>query len=733
MLDLPSTLDHLDHLADQVRRVEGVFRSVSEAETFHSRLRSVRDLLEKKQTAEPTYADLAAAACPGLADESLRVSFARFQNLLTKVATASSHSFTLVKPAGRGRSPDEVLCHFQGTPLSRHGELKDLITSATPLRADAPLVRARVATFRSSDLEAALTVPLNPSADGREHLRFFVSYAHADAKQANKLLKPLITDLEISKTFQFDFWHDHHILPGERWHDEIQDALIDCDFGLAFVSRDYLSSRYINEHELPALVAGDKPLIPICLGLLDFDRQNLRGLQVQQIYRYESAPGESRCFGECRAPMTEKFIHDLAKKIEDSVNKAVTARKRALAMDAATDPAKLSALEAQFPQFHQAVLAILQPPSAAVTAPDDEPILDTQRSSHTSFPRADLLRRFASDMLPAEQATAVQAAIASMNLSQAQQVIARDSSDTDANQAILERERRDALTYLTQWFQNPDEAPFAAVLGEIGSGKTTMLQMLARALSTGATPDAPPVFFVDLKTYTGDQDTTLEHLLANELRLHDRSGRLTPADIISSVQTGGGLIIFDGLDEKIIPLTDGPRQRFITELFRVLPPDVMDRPASAGRGRIIISCRSHYFPSVLSLASGFTGRDRQQISTRDYSACIMLPWRTDQVSDYLRQTLGEEKVQSALDTIAAVHNLTELSRRPYLLTNRPPNPPPELSALRNINNIPLPGLRENAPARRGKHVFTQSISSSYGALAAISRITPVVPERVADG
>jgi WD40 repeat protein/uncharacterized protein YjbI with pentapeptide repeats len=662
---------------------------------FTVRLQRLRKLLDEAETAEPTLAAIAEHVFPGVAATSLRTTLLEFRKALAQATAAAGLRLELIRPDARGANLSEIRCHFDGTPVSRQPEMRAMMRSATRLnqqenvseeerkqlhamaaseaafRPATPLVRPRIAAFKSSELERLTDVPLRMDGAGRERLRFFVSYAHTDAAQAKRLLDPLITDLGLSKQFAYDFWRDHHILPGEDWHDEIQDALCDCDFGLALVSRDFLASQYITEHELPILVSGEKPLIPVAIGLLDYDRQNLRGLEEKQIYRFQLRPNEFRCFAQCTGQVAERFVADLARAIEDRAAKAVQARKEALAMRALAEPEVLARLVAENPAFHRAIIEIQRAaelregelPDAAV---DSEPVAGTSPSTAAKPWIAELLREFSLKQLPQEKEAVVEALAAPLNLAEAERILTGPGQDD--SYAALERHRTDAVRYLSEWFRDPKQPPFAAVLGEIGSGKTTMLQMLVRALSKDAPQDAPPIFFVDLRDYTGDANPTLEHLLDDQLRRHDRSGKLTVRDITDAVQTGGALIVFDGLDEKIIPLADGPRQRFIGELFRVLPPDVMDRPAESGRGRVIISCRSHYFPSVLALASGFTDQQRAQINPRDYTACFMLPWNEDQVADYLAQTLGKDHVQDALEIIGSVHNLTDLSRRPYLLS-----------------------------------------------------------------
>ena len=352
---------------------------------FTVRLQRLRNLVAESGTAEPTLAAIAGHVFPGVSENSLRTTLLEFRKALAQATEAAGLRLELIRPDARGANLSEIRCHFDGTPLPRQpemrrmtlnatrlgqladvseeerGQLRDLAASAAAVRPAAALVRPRIAAFRSSELERLADVPLRADGDGRERLRFFVSYAHADAGQATRLLDPLVTDLGLSKQFAYDFWRDHLILPGEGWREEIQDALRDCDFGLALVSRDFLASPYITEHELPVLVSGEKPLIPVAIGLLDYDRQNLRGLEEKQIYRFQLRPNEFRCFAQCTGQVAERFVADLARAIEDRAAKAVKARKEALAMRALAEPEVLARLAAENPAFHRAIVEI-QPP-----------------------------------------------------------------------------------------------------------------------------------------------------------------------------------------------------------------------------------------------------------------------------------------------------------------------------------------------------------------------------------
>lgn len=189
--------------------------------------------------------------------------------------------------------------------------------------------------------------------------------------------------------------------------------------------------------------------------------------------------------------------------------------------------------------------------------------------------------------------------------------------------------------------------------------------MLARDLIRD--PGMPPVIFIDLREYVAEGPPRLEGILEEHLRRHDTDGKVTVDELIASVRSERALIIFDGLDEKIIGLGEAERQNFIRELWRILPADLMDRSAESGRGRLIISCRSHYFPTVQAQSSGYLANDRGDVRARDYLACIMLPWQDEQISEFLKDLLGEEQTDRALQIIESVHNLKDLATRPYLL------------------------------------------------------------------
>jgi TIR domain len=148
-------------------------------------------------------------------------------------------------------------------------------------------------------------------------VRYFISYTRADGKLPDKLLAELKKELGASSKYLFVPWRDTDILPGERWHAEIQRAVHDCDFGLLLVSPAFLGNGYVTGHELPVFVGGTKPCIPVMLCPVDLQNQNLRGLERLQLFGY-APPRDprARSFQECTSPKHQTaFAHELFKDI----------------------------------------------------------------------------------------------------------------------------------------------------------------------------------------------------------------------------------------------------------------------------------------------------------------------------------------------------------------------------------------------------------------------------------
>src|SRR5208283_5617919 len=140
---------------------------------------------------------------------------------------------------------------------------------------------------------------------------------------------------------------------------------------------------------------------------------------------------------------------------------------------------------------------------------------------------------------------------------------------------------------------------------------------------------------------------------------------LTAQEVIGLVEKEGALVIWDGLDEVLVHLETNAGQQFTRQLFRILPA----RRAGATGGRMLISCRTHYFRTLRDQQTHFRAEDRDSIHKEDYRApFVLLPFTPDQIRQYLKHTLPKEDPERVMEVLKSVHNLQEMAERPYTLS-----------------------------------------------------------------
>lgn len=477
-------------------------------------------------------------------------------------------------------------------------------------------------------------------AAGKRVVRFFVSYAHDNDTLVRALMKELETQFRPSKRYELTLWTDREIQVGEKWNDRILTAIEDCDFGLFMVSPAFLGSKYIGDNEIPPFVGeGDrKPVIPVGVVPVSFDRHDLKGLREQQIFF-----ARQRCFDLMRSS-TEKrdFAHQLYLAIEKRLDAYFAKGSGGAA--ARGEGGETLGLQAGVP-------AVLRAGAACPGEEEVERFMQVPEETR-HFQRT---KGFAHHLAQRE---ALDPAKASLG------------------------EARDALDELEAWALRADGAPFFALLGEVGIGKTTTLKQFTRLLIEKRQKEPgkkyPLPLYIDLRDYVGDTPgavPTIDELLTSVIqrawRVTDRT--ITAADLLRLVREENALIIFDGLDEKIVHLTPDRARDFIRTLWSVLPHAMLPRSGDVSSppssGKLLLSCRSHYFRDVWSQNAMLTGEDREGIDRSHYPAFCLLPFDEQLIRNYLTSFLGDEKRGSeAFDLIASIHNLRDLAERPYLLT-----------------------------------------------------------------
>lgn len=537
-------------------------------------------------------------------------------------------------------------------------DLAGLVTEYTMagtsrLDASGPIVESRALVVDGAQLVA-----------GKQLIRCYLSIAPEDRELADDLRCRVELQLKSSRLFGYELWDgDTDILPGQDVRTAVEQALERSLCALLFISAGYLGGiAGGNMGEL--LEPGGKPVIPIRLKQFS-DRADLRGLEARQFFAPPQSP-PTRSYAECRG----------------------NAEKDAFAL------ALFEAIERRMEEFATSLGA---PAGVGVARVRPERL-------RRGFDRDDeALNDRAAALLHSEEIF-IPGRLVPTSL---------DANElADVAEQMNTRQSEDALDFLRRWALDPNSPPFCAVLGEYGIGKTTTLNRLAQTLidlrrgKTAGGEDAaellpdfvPPPILIDLRRPTPSirQGTVpkLEAFLQEILNATWESGErttLTAKQVIRLAREEGALVIFDGLDEKLVHLDAAQSLQFVRELWSLLPPRTGARPevhllgpggkrrrlvkpaapAMAGRpGRMIISCRSHYFKTLRDQSSFFVGQRREGVTADHYRACILLPFKEEQIRRYFAHVPGmtPERVDSTMALLASVHNLTELSQRPYLLS-----------------------------------------------------------------
>ena len=182
--------------------------------------------------------------------------FRQFRDRLRKAAGAD---LALDVDSGTRTDPAHRWCWFTGKDAAASAATQavaaevrawEVSDAARIANAAVPLVEAETRSVVRKPQDA---VAVRVEAIGKPVVRCFVSYAHADAKFKDDLLKRLREQLGYDRHLRFEFWDDGGISAGSRWSASIQSNIESCDFGLLLISPAFLGSAFITQQELPVL------------------------------------------------------------------------------------------------------------------------------------------------------------------------------------------------------------------------------------------------------------------------------------------------------------------------------------------------------------------------------------------------------------------------------------------------------------------------------------------------
>lgn len=219
------------------------------------------------------------------------------------------------KSAPQGERVSALIKWAKGSLGCGLPELKKVVDSTvarykwTPPLAEDGAAEAEASAAASSQPSSA---PASAKDASVVRDQVFVSYSHQDKEWLEKLqvhLKPLMRKGAIN------LWDDTQILPGDKWRDEINNALARAKVALLLVSPNFLSSDFIDQKELPQLLAaaeneGLKVIwIPISFSLYE----------ETEIEQYQAAHSPGEPLDSLSVPDQNKALVKIAKTIRDTL------------------------------------------------------------------------------------------------------------------------------------------------------------------------------------------------------------------------------------------------------------------------------------------------------------------------------------------------------------------------------------------------------------------------------
>ncbi len=233
----------------------------------------------------------------------------------------------------------------------------------------------------------------------------------------------------------------------------------------------------------------------------------------------------------------------------------------------------------------------------------------------------------------------------------------------------------DTVEDLISWANDPERAHYFALLGEVGSGKTTAALMFARALNEKN--GTVQVYYFDMRyaNYAGLLEKSanrpqLEQVMAAIL-LRKGDSKATAADYLRAVREERAVLIFDGLDEVFVSMNLSEQDALMSGLLSALPLSAVDH---SGAGKLLLACRTAYFRSHIAERGAFTlqGREGLDEATKGtkragIEKARMLPFTPEQIQDYFRKNVPNVPVEEIWTRLLGLHDLLDLATRPYLL------------------------------------------------------------------
>lgn len=245
----------------------------------------------------------------------------------------------------------------------------------------------------------------------------------------------------------------------------------------------------------------------------------------------------------------------------------------------------------------------------------------------------------------------------------------RLKGSTNSNKKELEKEislleeKINFIQYEIKSLSNEKNvSKYFALLGDSGMGKTWSCMKISLELYKENNLLKP--IYLDLRHFASseliDKDFNWIEIVKVVCKssFHSLKKEINTEIILEIIKRGEAFVIFDGLDEVTVHLKDEKKANaFIKELKEISQIN--------NRNKVLFSCRTHYFRNIQEQFSMLRGHDRESTSRTDFTSLELLPFTWSQIEEYCKKKKIDFRIFR--NVITSIHNLEEMSQRPYSL------------------------------------------------------------------
>ena len=232
------------------------------------------------------------------------------------------------------------------------------------------------------------------------------------------------------------------------------------------------------------------------------------------------------------------------------------------------------------------------------------------------------------------------------------------------------------LETLMTWANDKKGLPLCALLGEYGMGKTITCQRFVKQMNEQREQDSTKkaVLYFDLRKVTDPSKVpSRDDVILECARRGWKRNNLPESDkaLLSRIYKWlelGSIVVFDGLDEVLVKLDEKNGINFIHTLLSIL--DVAEQDQGKMRKidiKVLISTRTQYFRTLRNQRNSLTDEERGNRDKNAWQTMHLLPFNDGQVRLYLSAAIPNADIERIEELIQSVHNLKDLTKRPYTL------------------------------------------------------------------